>query len=60
MAQDIDKDIVKGFIESEEVKECFPNSLNLDQAAHCQCYPFINVKAAKINTANGNTMMRPI
>jgi len=47
LGEDIDKEIVKTFIESEEVKECFPSSLNLEEAAHCKCFPYINIKAAK-------------
>ncbi len=47
LGQDIDKEIVKKFVESEQVKGCFPEGLNLEEAAHCKCYPYINVKAAK-------------
>lgn len=47
LGEDIDTDIVKAFIESKEVKECFPSTLNLDEASHCKCYPYINIEAAK-------------
>lgn len=47
LGEDIDKDIVKAFIESKEVQECFPSNLNLEEIDHCKCYPYINIKAAK-------------
>ena len=47
LGEDIDKDIVKTFVDSEEVKSYFPTNLDLEEAAHCKCFPYINVKAAK-------------
>jgi len=46
LGKDIDKDVVANFISSEQVKGCFPENLQLDDAAPCKCYPFINVKGA--------------
>jgi flavin-dependent dehydrogenase len=46
LGKNIDKEVVANFIESEQVKGCFPKNLRLDQAAPCKCYPFINIKGA--------------
>ncbi len=47
LGKNIDKEVVKNFIEAEQVKGCFPKNLKLIDSAPCKCYPFINVKAAK-------------
>lgn len=52
LGEDIDKEIVASFIDSEQVKGCFPKDLHLDDATQCKCYPFINIKSAKNSFAD--------
>ena len=47
LGKNIDKEIVENFINSDQVKGCFPKNIKLRDAAPCKCYPYINVKAAK-------------
>jgi flavin-dependent dehydrogenase len=47
LGKDINKKIVEDFIRSEQVKGCFPPGIQLSDATHCKCYPYINVKAAR-------------
>jgi flavin-dependent dehydrogenase len=47
LGKDIDKEIVKNFISTEQVKGCFPKNLKLKDSAPCKCYPYINIKAAR-------------
>ena len=47
LGKDIDKEIVADFLRSDQVRERFPEGLQLDEASPCKCYPFINVKEAK-------------
>ncbi len=44
LGEDIDKDIVENFINSEQVRSCFPKDFPVERAMPCKCYPFINVK----------------
>lgn len=44
LGKDIDKDIVKNFISSNEVRACFPEDFPVERAIPCQCYPYINIK----------------
>lgn len=48
LGTDIDNDIVQGFLESKAVRDCFPQDIDLNTVIKCQCYPFINVKGAKL------------
>ena len=48
LGSDIDRDVVNRFLSSEAVKKCFPPELNLDHAMACNCYPFINIRGAKL------------
>ncbi len=44
LGKDIDKDIVQGFIRSDQVRSCFPDDYPMDKFMPCQCYPDINIK----------------
>lgn len=44
LGKDIDKNVVKNFINSEEVRSCFPEDFPMERAMTCTCYPFVNVK----------------
>lgn len=44
LGKDIDKDIIQNFINSREVKSCFPEDFPVKRALPCQCYPYINIK----------------
>ena len=46
LGKDINKDIVDGFLNSDSVRDCFPEGFNLKEFMHCQCYPTINIKGA--------------
>ena len=44
LGEDIDKDVVQTFIQSDQVKSCFPEDFPVERAVPCQCYPYINIK----------------
>ena len=44
LGKDIDKDVVQSFIDSEQVKSCFPDDFPVERATPCKCYPFVNIK----------------
>ncbi len=44
LGKDIDKNVVKSFITSEEVRSCFPDDFPMERAMTCTCYPYVNVK----------------
>lgn len=46
LGTDIDKELVHQFLESPEVKNCFPEDFIDMQSYQCQCYPKINVATA--------------
>jgi flavin-dependent dehydrogenase len=48
LGSDIDHNVVKGFLEAPAVRNCFPPGTDLTKASTCQCFPFINVKGAKL------------
>lgn len=48
LGSDIDKKVVRQFIESKSVIDCFPPDFDLESIIVCQCFPFINVKGAKL------------
>ncbi len=47
LGEDINKEIVDSFLNSEQVKGCFPPETDIRQSTACQCFPFINIKAAQ-------------
>ena len=44
LGEDINKEVVSSFIQSPEVRSCFPPGFPLERTTVCQCYPFINIK----------------
>ena len=47
LGTDIDKDVVARFIQAKDVRNCFPPDFDLDTNMPCNCYPLINIQAAK-------------
>jgi flavin-dependent dehydrogenase len=47
LGSNINRDIVKSFLETKEVKSCFPPGIDLNEIIPCFCFPTINIKAAK-------------
>ncbi|PLW95206.1 MAG: hypothetical protein C0591_11385 [Marinilabiliales bacterium] len=47
LGSDINKEIVAAFLESEPVRSCFPEDIDLNDYMPCQCYPSINILGAK-------------
>ena len=47
LGTDIDKEIVSRFIQSKDVRNCFPPDIDLEANMQCNCYPMINIQAAK-------------
>lgn len=45
LGEDIDRELVQSFLDTPEVKQCFPADWRSDQGA-CQCSPRINVQGA--------------
>jgi flavin-dependent dehydrogenase len=46
LGEKIDKKLLQSFLESSEVKQCFPPDWDLSQNYQCQCFPYINVQSA--------------
>lgn len=46
LGEKIDKKLLQSFLESPEVKQCFPPDWDLSQNYPCQCFPYINVQSA--------------
>lgn len=46
LGEDIDKKFVHTFLDTPEVKHCFPDDWKLEESYPCQCYPRINIKSA--------------
>ncbi len=46
LGDQIDKELVARFLDSPEVRSCFPAGLDIPNCFDCQCYPWINVSAA--------------
>lgn len=44
LGRDINKDVVHRFLDTEQVKSCFPPDFPISRTMPCKCYPFINVK----------------
>lgn len=47
LGSEINKEIVASFINSKTVTGCFPPGMELKAINPCQCFPSINIKAAK-------------
>ncbi len=47
LGTNINREIVKSFLETKEVKECFPPDIDLNKIIPCFCFPTINIKAGK-------------
>lgn len=47
LGEDINKEIVSRFLNSEAVKGCFPPDTDIEKLIPCQCFPYINVQGAK-------------
>jgi len=52
LGEDINRSVVQRFLDSDAVKNCFPPNLDFESVVACQCYPFINVKGAKLAHAD--------
>ncbi len=48
LGKEIDKSVVDKFLNSTQVKDCFPGELQLASAPPCKCFPYINVRAAHL------------
>lgn len=46
LGEAIDKHLVNSFLESPEVKSCFPDDFDLSSGASCMCYPKISITSA--------------
>ncbi len=46
LGRKIDKTLVDAFLNTPEVKKCFPPDWSLSDGYPCQCYPEINIKSA--------------
>lgn len=47
LGSDINKEVVKDFLDSKAVRNCFPQDLDIYNIMPCQCYPYINVRGAR-------------
>jgi len=47
LGNNINREVVKSFLDTKEVKECFPPGIDLNKIIPCFCFPTINIKAAK-------------
>ena len=47
LGNNINREIVKSFLETKEVKACFPPDIDLNKIIPCFCFPTINIKAGK-------------
>lgn len=52
IGENINKDSVDSFLESETFKKCFPPNIELNKIISCRSYPFINIKNSKLNYAD--------
>jgi flavin-dependent dehydrogenase len=46
LGEDIDSSLVQSILDTPEVKECLPSTMNLAQGS-CQCAPYISVRGAE-------------
>jgi flavin-dependent dehydrogenase len=47
LGNNINREVVMSFLETKEVKSCFPPGTDLSKITPCFCFPTINIKAAK-------------
>jgi flavin-dependent dehydrogenase len=47
LGNNINREVVKGFLDTQEVKACFPPDVDLNDIVPCFCFPTINIKGAK-------------
>jgi len=47
LGEEINKELVESFLNSQQVIDCFPKASDLTQIRSCQCYPKINTQTAK-------------
>lgn len=47
LGENINQKVVQSFLNSEEVKSCFPPDFPIERTMPCKCYPFINVRQAE-------------
>ncbi|MGB5849353.1 MAG: hypothetical protein WBH40_12745 [Ignavibacteriaceae bacterium] len=47
LGNEINKELVESFLNSQQVIDCFPKASDLNQMRSCQCYPKINTRTAK-------------
>ena len=48
LGSDIDRSVVERFLKSKAVIECFPPGIDMESVISCQCFPYINVRGAKL------------
>jgi flavin-dependent dehydrogenase len=46
LGEEIDKELVESFLNSHEVKRCFPPDWSLSESEPCRCFPKMNIKGA--------------
>ncbi len=46
MGENIDRNFVQSFLNTEEVKKCFPPGIELSEYQQCQCFPKMNIRGA--------------
>jgi hypothetical protein len=57
IGKEIDRDMVKAFMNNPEVKKCFPDDFDLQREASCQCYPKINTHSCSVPFADRIVMI---
>ena len=57
LGNEINMDVVEDFIGSTEVKSCFPPDIDIKEITHCNCFPKINISAAKTSFADRVVMI---
>jgi len=48
LGSDINRSVVDRFLKSKAVMDCFPPGIDLESVIACQCFPYINVRGAKL------------
>lgn len=52
IADNVDDTLINNFLNAKEVKRCFPSDFDIFNKISCRCFPFINVKGAKLSYAD--------
>ena len=47
LGSEINQEIARQFVQSDQVRACFPPEVNLDEITACKCFPFINVRGSR-------------